>query len=321
MRPPIRCVFAGTPPFAATSLQALTTVPELLCVKAALTAAPRRSGRGRKVHPSAVALAAVQHGIPVLQPERIDEAAQEQIRELQPDVLVVAAYGLILPRALLELPPLGCVNVHASLLPRWRGAAPIESAVLAGDARTGVTIMDMDEGVDTGNVLHALSTDVAPTDTLGTLTERLAVLGADALLQWIGGGGLLLEPHSRGLAQAQLPTQPTLARKVRKEHAKIAWDRPAAEIERQVRAFKPRPVAWTELGGEYVRVWSSELVASSGSGSAAAGTILAASEEGVDVSTGDGVLRLLELQAAGQRRGAALGVFKKSACTAGSVLL
>ena len=285
----LRVAFAGTPPFSVSALRALLGAPDSFRVCGALTAPDRRAGRGRKLQGSAVKALALEHGLPLLQPPKIDGETVAQVAAWDADVLVVSAYGLLLPPALLATPPLGCVNIHASLLPRWRGAAPIERCIEAGDAATGVSIMAMDEGCDTGAVFHTVPYALRPTDTLGSVTEELAALGAEALLgalPAIASGELSAAPQDEAGA--------TYARKVLKSHAALDFSKSAAELERAVRAFNPRPVAhsWLEAegcgGGDplYVRVWEA---AEGGSGhGGASGEVVSVGGAGMEVATGCG---------------------------------
>ncbi len=295
---PLRLVFAGTPEFAVPGLVACREAAA--DVVAVYTQPDRPAGRGRKLTPSAVKRAALAFGIPVEQPATLKDAAtRERLRAYAPDLIVVIAYGLILPRVVLAIPRLGCWNVHASLLPRWRGAAPIERALLAGDAETGVCLMQMDAGLDTGPVLRSAALPITAGDTAGALHDRLAVLGAKVL-----GEGL-----ARVLAGRPLPATPqasagaTYAHKLDKAEAKLDLARGASELERQVRAFNPWPVAEVELAGERVRVWKAQI-GPSGTGDGergTPGTVLAASKHGIDIACGQGVLRILQLQRAGGR--------------------
>ena len=245
----LRVAFAGTPDFSVPALEALLASGH--SVVGVLTQPDRPKGRGRQIAASPVKAGALAHGVPVSQPQSLKgEADRAELAAWRPDVLVVVAYGLILPRAALTLPRLGCINIHASLLPRWRGAAPIQRAILAGDTETGVTIMLMDVGLDTGPMLLQERVAIAANDTGGSLHDRLAVLGASALLEG-------LEKHASGALEAQ--PQPnegvTYAAKIDKAEALIDWGRDAREIERQVRAFNPWPIAETRLEGEQLRVF------------------------------------------------------------------
>jgi methionyl-tRNA formyltransferase len=267
-----------------------------------LTQPDRPAGRGMKLQASPVKAFATEHGIPVAQPRslRLDgkhpddaRAAREALFDARPDVLVVAAYGLILPQWVLDLPPGGCLNIHASLLPRWRGAAPIHRAIEAGDTRTGITIMQMDAGLDTGDMLLVEPVDVRPDDTTGRLHDRLAALGGRLVveaLEMAACGGLTRTPQpAEGI---------TYAHKIDKAEAAIDWSQPAAAIERRIRAFDPFPGASTTLDGEAIKVWRARLA----DGSGAPGSVLAADDEGPRVACGDGALQLLELQRPGGKR-------------------
>lgn len=282
----MKIIFAGTPPFAAHALAAL--IEQQFAVLAVLTQPDRPSGRGMQLKPSAVKQLALQHDLPVLQPVSLKEAGiQQQLLALKADVMVVAAYGLILPATVLQAPRFGCLNIHASLLPRWRGAAPIQRAILAGDAETGVTIMQMDVGLDTGDILLKKTCPIGSQDTAETLHDTLATLGASSIVQAL-----------RQLEKAQLSAVPqdnqfaSYAAKLSKAEAQLDWTRPAAELARAIRAYQPFPVASTSVNGTPLKIWQ----ASEGSGSGVPGTVLALDKNRLCVACGEGVLRLEVLQ-------------------------
>lgn len=275
------------------ALEALLRSPHRIA--AVYTQPDRPAGRGQQVAASAVKQCALRHGVPVEQPATLkDPAAAERLKHWSADLMVVAAYGLLLPQSVLDTPRLGCVNIHASLLPRWRGAAPIQRAIAAGDAESGVTIMQMEAGLDTGPMLLARPTPIAPRETAATLHDRLAALGAQALLD-------ALDEIVLGTAtpRAQPAAGVTYAGKIRKEEAAIDWSRSAAEIDRQIRAFNPWPIAQTQWNGQQLRVWEAEPIDSPAGPSP--GKVLATSAAGIDVGTGSGVLRLTRVQAAGRK--------------------
>ncbi|HEU5398518.1 MAG TPA: methionyl-tRNA formyltransferase [Gammaproteobacteria bacterium] len=295
MTTPLRIAFAGTPEFALAALDALVASPHRIV--GVWTQPDRPAGRGRKLTPSPVKQRALVLGLPVHQPESLKGAeAQQTIRDAAPDVMVVVAYGLLLPPKVLVIPRYGCLNIHASLLPRWRGAAPIQRALLAGDAETGVAIMQMDKGLDTGDVLKEVRTPIAPEDTAETLHDRLAPLGAAALLE-------VLARLPDAPRRKQPETGITYAHKLSKEEARIDWSKSADELALAVRAYNPWPVAYGFQGEAPLKVW--HAVALNGDAAAAPGTVVDAGAAGVDVATGRGLLRILELQPAGGRRLAA----------------
>jgi methionyl-tRNA formyltransferase len=286
----LRVVFAGTPAFAAKALAAIHGAGHEIPL--VLTQPDRPSGRGLRLAPSAVAQWAGAHGLPVAKPASLNSAESvELIRAAAADVMVVAAYGLILPRAVLEAPRWGCLNIHASILPRWRGAAPIQRALLAGDRETGVCIMQMDQGLDTGPVLLERRVQIDPGATTGTLTESLAELGAAAILRALEGlPGLVAQPQPAAGA--------TYAPKITKAEAPIDWKLPAAVIDRQVRALNPAPGAETTLGGDRLKVWRAGLANESGT----AGEVLHFCNNRLVIGCGSGALELLEIQRPGGRR-------------------
>ncbi len=284
-------VFAGTAPFAVPSLRALLTAGH--AVRAVYTQPDRPAGRGRKLSPSAVKLAAQEEGLAVHQPASLRTAqAAAELAAFAPDLLVVVAYGLILPPAILAVPRLGALNVHGSLLPRWRGAAPVERALLAGDARTGVCVMRMDAGLDTGPVFVQRAVSIRPDDTGGSLRERLALLGAEGLVQVVAdleaGTAVALPQPAKGACYAA---------KIDKREAQLDWTQPAQVLERTVRAFAPTPLAWTMWRGQRLRIGEAQP----GAGSGPPGQILAAGPQGIDVACGVGSLLLTALQQEGGR--------------------
>ena len=300
----MKVVFAGTPEFARVALQALQSAG--FTIPLVLTQPDRPAGRGMKLQASPVKQYALAHGIAVAQPRslRLDgkypdeaQAARAALLAADADVMVVAAYGLILPQWVLDLPRLGCLNIHASLLPRWRGAAPIHRAIEAGDADTGVTIMQMDAGLDTGDMLLTERLAIRPSDSTATLHDRLAVLGGRMIVE-------ALELAARGSLRAvpQPAEGVTYAHKIEKAEAAIDWHLPAAAIERRVRAFDPFPGATAVLGGEVVKVWCSELDSCQRPSDVRQGQILLVNDGGITVACGDGCLRLTQLQRPGGKR-------------------
>jgi len=292
---PLRVAFAGTPDFALAPLEALATSPHRLV--GVWTQPDRPAGRGRKLAASPVKERALALDLVVYQPPTFkDAAAQEALRAARPDVMVVVAYGLLLPKAVLAIPAQGCLNIHASLLPRWRGAAPIQRALLAGDHETGISIMQMDRGLDSGDVLLQRSTPIGAEDTAQTMHDRLAMLGAEAILEALA--------HLRELPHRQQDEmKATYAAKLSKEEALLDWTRPAEELARCVRAYDLWPVAYTLHQGGPLRIFSAAVLAARHT--ATPGTVVAAGRDGVDVACGEGVLRLLAVQPAGRRRMAA----------------
>jgi methionyl-tRNA formyltransferase len=283
-------LFAGTPEFSVPVLKALLDSQHR--VLAVYTQPDRPAGRGRQIAMSAVKRVALERGLPVEQPASLKEtAAVERLAAWSADLMVVVAYGLLLPTTVLQAPRLGCINVHASLLPRWRGAAPIQRALLAGDQVTGVTIMQMDAGLDTGPMLLKRSIPISDRDTSATLHDRLAALGAQALID-------TLEALSEITPEPQPRVGATHAPKIRKEEALIDWSRPAHELDRLVRAFNPWPVAETRWNGQQLRIW--EAVPRNVETSVAPGTVLNCTEQGIDVATGTGIFTLQRVQLAGR---------------------
>jgi methionyl-tRNA formyltransferase len=291
----LKLIFAGTPEFALPSLQALAESQHTIC--AVYTQPDRPQGRGRRLLPSPIKQFALEKGWPVLQPLSLRSLeAQQTLAAWQADLMIVVAYGLILPKAVLTLPKKGCVNVHASLLPRWRGAAPIQRALLAGDSTTGISIMQMDAGLDTGDVIQQVACAIGPNETGGTLQVRLAELGAQALLSSL-----------EQIATGDYPRVPqpesgsTYAKKIEKNEAEIQWTQSAVEIERAIRALNPKPVAYTFLNNQPVRIWQAQVLAEVAQENLKPGTCIQVSDQGLDVLTGQGILRILQLQWPGGR--------------------
>ncbi|AMR65220.1 methionyl-tRNA formyltransferase [Aquipseudomonas alcaligenes] len=285
----MRIVFAGTPEFAAQHLQALLDAGREIV--AVYTQPDRPAGRGQKLMPSPVKQLALQHGIAVYQPQTLrDPAAQAELASFTPDLMVVVAYGLILPQVVLDTPRLGCINSHASLLPRWRGAAPIQRAIEAGDASSGVTVMQMEAGLDTGPMLLKVTTTITAEDTGGSLHDRLATLGSQAVVEAVTK---LAARELRG--EVQDDSLATYAHKLNKDEARLDWSRPAVELERLVRAFNPWPICHSTLNGEALKVHAAQL----GEGQGAPGSVLTADKSGLTVACGEGALRLTRLQLPG----------------------
>ncbi len=296
MNAPLRVVFAGTPEFAVPHLSACRRTG--VEVVAAYTQPDRPAGRGRKLAPSPVKQAALDAGLPVEQPESFKEsAARARLAAYAPDLIVVVAYGLILSRKVLAIPHRGCWNVHASLLPRWRGAAPIQRAILAGDTETGVCLMHMEAGLDTGPVLLRRAIPIANDDNGARLHDKLAALGAELLGEGLDRlvGGKTMTPTPQSDSGA------TYAHKLDKTEARLDWNDSAAALERKVRAFDPWPVAEAQVAGETLRIWRAS-VSPLAACPAPPGAILAATRAGIDIACGDGALRLIDVQRAGGRR-------------------
>lgn len=291
----MRVIFAGTPDFAASALAALIEAEhEILAV---LTQPDRPKGRGMKLTPSPVKTLALQNNLPVWQPENLkDVAVQHELRDLQADVMVVAAYGLLLPAAVLNIPEHGCLNIHASLLPRWRGAAPIQRAIEAGDVESGVCIMQMDVGLDTGDVLLSRNTPIKNNTTAAQLHDALAVIGAEAIVE-----ALATLPALTAVSQPE--TGVTYAQKLSKPDAEIDWSLGAKQIHNKIRALNPVPGTWSRLNGQVIKIWTSSVLEMSST--ATTGSIVAADKQGIAVQTGEGVVLITELQASGSKRMAA----------------
>lgn len=289
----LRIIFAGTPDFAARHLDALLSSEHQIV--GVFTQPDRPAGRGKKLMPSPVKVLAEEKGLPVFQPASLRAPENQQlIAALNADVMVVVAYGLLLPKAVLEMPRLGCINVHGSLLPRWRGAAPIQRALWAGDSETGVTIMQMDVGLDTGDMLYKLACPITAQDTSATLYDKLAELGPQGLLD-------TLQQLAQGNAQPQKQDEAlvTYAGKLSKEEARIDWSLSAVQLERCIRAFNPWPMSWLVIDDQPVKVWQASVLPATTP--AEPGTIVEASKAGIQVATADGILSLESLQPAGKK--------------------
>jgi len=290
----MKIIFAGTPDFAVPALQAL--IDSSHDIVAVYTQPDRHAGRGQHVHMSPVKELALKNQLTVCQPKSLrDVDVQNELANWQSDVMVVAAYGLLLPPAVLTLPRYGCINIHASLLPRWRGASPIQRAILSGDKKTGITIMQMDEGLDTGDMIAHKSIVIAVDDTAQTLHDKLAPLGSTLLLET-----LTKIENSTATFTKQNDNEATLAPKIKKTDGEIDWQQSAEQIALQVRAFNPWPVAFTHINDQVLRVWYAEKI--NAKTNASPGTVIKADHQGLDVATGEGVVRLLTLQAPGSRK-------------------
>jgi methionyl-tRNA formyltransferase len=289
----MKILFAGTPEFARESLEALVAAglkPALV-----LTQPDRPAGRGKQLAESPVKKCAQQHSIPVWQPATLkDGAAIAKLAAEKPDLLIVAAYGLLLPQAVLDIPRRGCVNVHASLLPRWRGASPIQAAILSGDTQTGVSLMQMEAGLDSGPVIAAESLPIGPEETAGSLHDRLAVLGGSLLVRTLPG---ILQGTCT--ARPQNPHDVTFASKIGTEDALLDWQQPAEINARKVRAYNPQPGAWFRFGDERIKCWAAKAIESERH---TPGTVIASGKDGIDVACRAGALRLIEVQRASGRR-------------------
>ena len=291
MTQPLRIIFAGTPDFAARHLQALINSEHQIV--GVYSQPDRPAGRGKKLKASEVKALALEHDLPVFQPQSLKtDDALEELSSLNADIMIVVAYGLILPKAILDAPRLGCLNVHGSILPRWRGAAPIQRAIWAGDQQTGVTIMQMDEGLDTGDMLHISRCPIDSTETSASLYAKLAELGPDALIDTINrlaNGDITPEPQNDADAN--------YAKKLSKDEANIDWSMDAEQIERNIRAFNPWPVCFTQMRGNTVKIYQANVVEQSG----AAGTVLASDKNGIVVACGKHALSISELQPQGKK--------------------
>lgn len=289
----LRIIFAGTPDFAARHLDALLSSGHQ--VVGVFTQPDRPAGRGKKLMPSPVKVLAEEHGLPVFQPVSLrPQENQQLVADLNADVMVVVAYGLILPKAVLDMPRLGCINVHGSLLPRWRGAAPIQRSLWAGDSETGVTIMQMDVGLDTGDMLYKLACPITAEDTSATLYDKLADLGPQGLIE-------TLQQLADGKTQPEVQDESlvTYAEKLSKEEAQIDWSLSAAQLERCIRAFNPWPMSWMTIDDQPVKIWKASVI--DGKSHAEPGTIIDANKQGIQVATTDGILNLESLQPAGKK--------------------
>jgi methionyl-tRNA formyltransferase len=291
----LRIIFAGTPDFAASHLQAMLEAK--LNVVAVYTQPDRPAGRGNKLQARAVKNLALEHNLPVFQPESLKtEHAQSELKEIDADLMVVVAYGLILPKQVLDAPTLGCINVHGSILPKWRGAAPIQRAIWAGDDETGVTIMQMDEGLDTGDILSIHRIAIDAQDTSAQLYQKLADLGPKALVQE-------LEKFTSLTPKKQNDDEASYAAKLSKTEAYLDWQMPAQQLERNVRAFNPWPMAWFSYNEKPIKVWQShtDSLIDSEQLQVSAGEIIAYDKHGLKIATSDGVLIITELQLAGKK--------------------
>ncbi|CAI0970612.1 methionyl-tRNA formyltransferase [Serratia ficaria] len=289
----LRIIFAGTPDFAARHLDALLSSGHQIV--GVFTQPDRPAGRGNKLTPSPVKLLAEQHQLPVFQPKSLrPEENQRLVADLNADVMVVVAYGLILPKAVLDMPRLGCINVHGSLLPRWRGAAPIQRSLWAGDGETGVTIMQMDVGLDTGDMMHKVACPIEADDTSASLYDKLAQLGPQGMLT-------TLRQMADGSAKREVQDESlvTYAEKLSKEEARLDWSLSAAQLERCIRAFNPWPVSYFVIDDQPVKVWQAKVLAVTTD--AEPGTVVHADRQGIQVATADGVLNLTQLQPAGKK--------------------
>lgn len=289
----LKIIFAGTPDFAAKHLQALLNSSHQ--VIGVFTQPDKPAGRGNKLTASPVKQLALQNNLPVYQPISLKDSANQQIiADLNADIMIVVAYGLILPQTVLDMPKYGCLNVHGSLLPRWRGAAPIQRACWAGDTETGITIMQMDVGLDTGDMLYKEKCHIEDDDTSATLYNKLAQIGPDALLKT-----LMLIIEGKANPEKQNESQVTYATKLSKQEAKLNWNLTATQLERCIRAFNPWPVSYFEINGELIKVWQANVI--SETTDKTPGTILRADKSGIQIATQDGVINMTLLQPAGKK--------------------
>ncbi len=290
MSQPLNIIFAGTPDFAASALQACIASQHYIV--AVFTQPDRPSGRGQKINYGPVKQLAINAEIPVYQPLRLDQEQFSQIKNFQADVMLVSAYGLLLPKEVLAIPKLGCINIHASLLPRWRGAAPIQRSIITGDTETGISIMQMEEGLDTGPVLQQFECDIQATDTGSSLHDRLACISAAEIVQVLEN---LQEGKLAAVSQDEIHV--SYAKKITKQEANIDWQQSAIVIERKIRAFNAWPVAYTYFGQQRIRIWQAAV--SDKSSDKLPGSILSNNKQSIEVVTGAGVINLIALQLAG----------------------
>lgn len=293
MSEPLKIIFAGTPDFAAKHLAALLETQHQIV--GVLTRHDKPAGRGKKLTPSPVKILAQEHDIPVFQPVSLRDAENQQwLKDRNADLMIVVAYGLILPQAVLDIPRLGCLNVHGSLLPRWRGAAPIQRSIWAGDAETGVTIMQMDAGLDTGDMLYKAVCPITADDTSATLYEKLAVTGPKALIHTVD-----MLSSGQCTPEKQDDTLANYAEKLSKEEARIDWQQDAAHIERCIRAFNPWPMSYFIVQEQLIKVWQAEVI--DDSQGKQPGTIISADKNGICIATGNGILNITQLQPPGKK--------------------
>lgn len=289
----LKIIFAGTPDFAAKHLQALLDSQHQII--AVFTQPDKPAGRGNKLTTSPVKQLALEHNLNLYQPKTLkDPEIQQTIANLKPDIMIVVAYGLILPQAILDIPKFGCLNVHGSLLPRWRGAAPIQRACWAGDSETGITIMQMDAGLDTGDMLFKTACPINPDDTSVSLYNKLAQLGPNVLLQTLA---LIIDGKAK--PEKQDPSQATYAEKLSKQEAKLNWNLSATQLERCIRAFNPWPVSYFEVEGQPIKVWQANVITLNSNKTP--GTILQADKKGIQIATSEGILNITQLQPAGKK--------------------